>query len=227
MELKKNPKADLQQYKLMFFLLGLSISVGLSLAAFEWKSYTGTVDVLEMEAVEVTEDMTEITRQDQPEPEKMENKPQPTQVAERLVIVDDSKDLGDDDMEFDADTDESEAIVVDNSETEEEVDVKIFVIVEKMPEFPGGDLELRKYIAQNIKYPNIARENDIQGKVYVRFVVTEKGTVENVQIARGVDPLLDQEAIRVVESLPTWKPGEQGGKKVKVWYTVPINFQLQ
>jgi len=131
------------------------------------------------------------------------------------------------DMEFDADTDESEAIVVDNSETEEEVDVKIFVIVEKMPEFPGGDLELRKYIAQNIKYPNIARENDIQGKVYVRFVVTEKGTVENVQIARGVDPLLDQEAIRVVESLPTWKPGEQGGKKVKVWYTVPINFQLQ
>lgn len=227
MELKKNPKADLQQYKLMFFLLGLAISVGLSLAAFEWKSYTGTVDVLEMEAVEVTEDMTEITRQDQPEPEKMENKPQPTQVAERLVIVDDSKDLGDDDMEFDADTDESEAIVVDNSDTEEEVDVKIFVIVEKMPEFPGGDLELRKYIAQNIKYPNIARENDIQGKVYVRFVVTEKGTVENVQIARGVDPLLDQEAIRVVESLPTWKPGEQGGKKVKVWYTVPINFQLQ
>jgi len=226
MELKKNPKADLQQYKLMFFLLGLAISVGLSLAAFEWKSYSGTVDVLEMEAVEVTEDMTEITRQDQPEPEKIENKPQPTQVAERLVIVDDSKDLGDDDMEFDADTDESEAIVVDQGE-EEEVDVKIFVIVEKMPEFPGGDLELRKYIAQNIKYPNIARENDIQGKVYVRFVVTEKGTVENVQIARGVDPLLDQEAIRVVESLPTWKPGEQGGKKVKVWYTVPINFQLQ
>ncbi len=226
MEIKKNEKADLQNYKGLFFLIGLAISLGLSLAAFEYKSYSGTVDVIEMEAGEVVEDMTEITRQDQPEPEKIENKPQPTQVAERLVIVDDSKDLGDDDMDFDADTDESDAIVVDDSEEEVE-DVKIFVIVEKMPEFPGGDLELRKYIAQNIKYPNIARENDIQGKVYVRFVVTEKGTVENVQIARGVDPLLDQEAIRVVESLPTWKPGEQGGKKVKVWYTVPINFQLQ
>ncbi len=226
MEIKKNKKADLQNYKGLFFLIGLAISLGLSLAAFEYKSYSGTVDVIEMEAGEVVEDMTEITRQDQPEPEKIENKPQPTQVAERLVIVDDSKDLGDDDMDFDADTDESDAIVVDDSEEEVE-DVKIFVIVEKMPEFPGGDLELRKYIAQNIKYPNIARENDIQGKVYVRFVVTEKGTVENVQIARGVDPLLDQEAIRVVESLPTWKPGEQGGKKVKVWYTVPINFQLQ
>jgi protein TonB len=226
MEIKKNEKADLQNYKGLFFLIGLAISLGLSLAAFEYKSYSGTVDVIEMEAGEVVEDMTEITRQDQPEPEKIENKPQPTQVAERLVIVDDSKDLGDDDMDFDADTDESDAIVVDDSEEEVE-DVKIFVIVEKMPEFPGGDPELRKYIAQNIKYPNIARENDIQGKVYVRFVVTEKGTVENVQIARGVDPLLDQEAIRVVESLPTWKPGEQGGKKVKVWYTVPINFQLQ
>ncbi len=226
MEIKKNPKADLQQYKVLFFLFGLALSLGLILTAFEWESSTGVVDAIEMDGAVVDEDMTEITRQEQPEPEKVENKPQPTQVAERLVIVEDTKDLGDDDMDFSADADESDAIVVEDEE-EEEVEVKIFVIVEKMPEFPGGDLELRKYIAQNIKYPNIARENDIQGKVYVRFVVTETGSVENVQIARGVDPLLDKEAIRVVESLPKWKPGEQGGKKVKVWYTVPINFQLQ
>jgi protein TonB len=226
MEIKKKPKADLQQYKLLFFLFGLALSLGLILTAFEWESSTGVVDAIELDGAVIDEDMTEITRQEQPEPEKVENKPQPTQVAEKLVIVEDTKDLGDDDMDFSADTDESDAIVVENDD-EEEVEVKIFVIVEKMPEFPGGDLELRKYIAQNIKYPNIARENDIQGKVYVRFVVTETGSVENVQIARGVDPLLDKEAIRVVESLPKWKPGEQGGKKVKVWYTVPINFQLQ
>lgn len=226
MEIKKNPKADLQNYKSIFFLVGMIISLGVVLAAFEYESKSGTVDVIEVEVAEVVEDMTEITRQEEKQPEKIENKPKPTQVAEKFEIVDNDEDLGDDDLDFNAEVDESEAIVIDVEE-EEDVEVKVFVIVEKMPKFPGGDLALRKYIAQNVKYPNIARENDIQGKVYVRFVVTEKGAVENVQIARGVDPLLDKEAIRVVESLPNWQPGEQGGKKVKVWYTVPINFQLQ
>ncbi len=226
MDIKKNPKADLQKYKSIFFLIGMILSLSLVLATINYESSTGTVDVIDADAAVIEEDMAEITRQNEPEPEKIENKAQPTQVAEKFLVVDDSEDLGDEEMDIDANVDESDAIVVDTDE-EEDVDVKVFVIVEKMPEFPGGDLELRKYIAQNVKYPNIARENDIQGKVYVRFVVTEKGTVENVQIARGVDPLLDKEAIRVVESLPKWSPGEQGGKKVKVWYTVPINFQLQ
>ena len=109
----------------------------------------------------------------------------------------------------------------------EEAPKEVFFIVEEMPEFPGGDESLRKFIAENVKYPNIARENDIKGKVYVRFCVTYKGAVDQVTIARGVDPLLDEEAIRVVKSLPPWKPGKQRGKAVNVWYTVPINFQLQ
>ena len=210
----------------MFFLVGMVISLAVVLTAFEWESASGTVEVIEMATNVLDEDMTELTRQEEQKPEEIKPKVQPTQVAEKLVIVDDDEDLGDDDMDFDADTDEFDEIVVEQEE-EEEVEVKIFVIVEKMPQFPGGDLELRKYIAKNVKYPNIARENDIQGKVYVRFVVTRTGTVDKVQIARGVDPLLDKEAIRVVESLPKWAPGEQGGKKVSVWYTVPINFQLQ
>ena len=210
----------------MFFLVGMVISLALVLTAFEWESASGTVDAIELNADILDEDMTEITRQEEIPPEEIKVKPQPTQVAEKLVIVDDDEDLGDDEMDFDADTDESDAIVVEEEE-EDDVEVKIFVIVEQMPEFPGGDLELRKYIAKNVKYPNIARENDIQGKVYVRFVVTKTGSVDQVQIARGVDPLLDKEALRVVESLPTWKAGMQGGKKVSVWYTVPINFQLQ
>jgi protein TonB len=96
-----------------------------------------------------------------------------------------------------------------------------------MPVFPGGDLALRKYIANAVKYPVIAQENGIQGKVFITFVVDKDGSVSNARIARGVDPSIDKEALRVVNSLPRWKPGKQRGKPVRVSYTVPINFQLQ
>ncbi|MGC9355372.1 MAG: TonB family protein [Mariniphaga sp.] len=106
-------------------------------------------------------------------------------------------------------------------------DEQIFFIVEEMPEFPGGELALRQYIANAIKYPVIAQENGIQGRVYVTFVVNTDGSVADARIARGVDPSLDKEALRVVNSLPKWKPGKQRGKPVRVSYTVPINFVLQ
>ncbi len=99
--------------------------------------------------------------------------------------------------------------------------------VEKMPQYPGGELELRKFLAINIKYPQEARKSGISGKVFVKFVVTKEGKVDNVSIARGVHSLLDDESVRVVKLLSTWKPGEKDGEKVNVWYTVPINFQLQ
>lgn len=102
-----------------------------------------------------------------------------------------------------------------------------YKIVDKMPLYPGGDLELRKFIATNIKYPKEAREAGISGKVFVKFVVTKEGKVDNVSIARGVHASLDNESVRVVKLLSDWKPGEQDSKKVNVWYTVPINFQLQ
>ncbi len=104
---------------------------------------------------------------------------------------------------------------------------QVFFIVEQMPEFPGGDLALRKFIANSVKYPVEAQDNGIQGKVYVTFVVTAEGTIANTKIARGVDPILDREALRVVNTLPRWKPGYQRGKPVNVSYTVPINFVLQ
>ena len=103
----------------------------------------------------------------------------------------------------------------------------VFFMVETMPQFPGKDFGLRKYLAQNVKYPEEARQNGIEGKVYVRFVVTKTGDVDHVTIARGVDSLLDNEALRVVKTLPKWMPAEQSGKKVNVWFTVPINFRLQ
>jgi TonB family protein len=120
-------------------------------------------------------------------------------------------------------------IVVEELIEESEKDFdndQVFMLVEEMPEFPGGDLELRKFIAENVKYPAEAKEKKIKGKVFVQFVINKDGNVEDVKLARGVDPLLDEAAMDVVKSLPQWKPGRQRGQNVKVSFTVPINFQL-
>ena len=93
--------------------------------------------------------------------------------------------------------------------------------------FPGGDVALLKYIGENTHYPEIAKENNIQGKVIIRFCVTEKGSVNRISVLKGVDPELNDEAIRVVKTLPAFKPGRQGGKPVPVWYMVPITFTLK
>jgi len=110
---------------------------------------------------------------------------------------------------------------------EAEAEQTPFVVVEEMPMFPGGDPALLAYIAANTQYPEIAKENNIQGKVIVRFCVTSKGGVNQVSVLKGVDPELDKEAIRVVTTLPPFKPGKQGGKPVPVWYMVPIAFTLK
>jgi protein TonB len=110
---------------------------------------------------------------------------------------------------------------------EEEAEPEPFVVVEEMPMFPGGDAALLAYIAEHTQYPEVAKENNIQGRVIVRFCVTSKGGVNQVSVLKGVDPELDTEAIRVVESLPPFKPGKQGGKPVPVWYMVPITFTLK
>jgi TonB family protein len=106
-------------------------------------------------------------------------------------------------------------------------DEEIFFVVEEMPEFPGGEAALRQFIAGSVKYPDDAVKEGIHGKVYVTFVVSKDGSVANAKIARGVNPSLDAEAIRVVNSLPNWKPGKQRGQFVNVSYTVPINFVLK
>jgi len=110
---------------------------------------------------------------------------------------------------------------------QEEERIPVFVVVEEMPMFPGGEAALLNYIATNIKYPERAQENNIQGRVFVQFAVTSRGNIGEVRVLRGVDPDLDAEAIRVVQSLPTFRPGRQGGQPVAVWYQVPITFQLR
>jgi protein TonB len=110
---------------------------------------------------------------------------------------------------------------------EAEKEPEPFIVVEEMPEFPGGISALLKYIYENIKYPEIAKENNMQGRVVVKFCVTSKGGIDMVSIFKGVDPELDAEAIRVVKTLPLFKPGKQGGKPVPVWFSLPITFQIK
>ncbi len=108
-----------------------------------------------------------------------------------------------------------------------EVATKIFEVVEEMPSFPGGNGALISYLASNIKYPVVAQENGVQGRVNVSFVVERDGSISDVRVARSVDPSLDREAQRVVKSMPRWKPGKQNGSAVRVKYTVPVVFRLQ
>ena len=108
-----------------------------------------------------------------------------------------------------------------------EVATKVFDVVEEMPSFPGGQSALMQYLASNIKYPVVAQENGVQGRVIVSFVVERDGSISDVKVARSVDPSLDREAQRVVKSMPKWKPGKQNGSAVRVKYTVPVVFRLQ
>ena len=227
MELKKTPKADLENKRNIFVQLGLVIALGIVFMAFNLNNTVKSADTLgQLSSEEVEDEVIPITRQEEVKPPPP---PPPPKVIEQLTIVDDDVEL-DEEFEFESTEADDETIidavpVIDEGDTGN--DNEVFVIVEDMPEFPGGELALRKWISTNIKYPVIAAENGIQGKVYVTFVVDKDGSVSNARIARGVDPSLDQEALRVVNSLPKWKPGKQRGKPVRVSYTVPINFQLQ
>lgn len=229
MELKKSTKADLENKKGVFFLVGLVLALGIMLVGFEWKSKSAKADSLGSTQVQAVEDeIVPITRdpQNQPPP------PPPPKVIEMLNIVNDDIKV-DDNLDINTEADDQTMVdvapstITSTKVEEEEEEAQVFFIVEDMPEFPGGELALRKHIAESIKYPVIAQENGIQGKVYVTFVVDKDGSINNATIARGVDPSLDKEALRVVNALPKWKPGKQRGKPVRVSYTVPINFVLQ
>lgn len=119
-----------------------------------------------------------------------------------------------------------EEVIVEKKEEVKEPE-KVFTAVEQMPQFPGGEAELMKYLSKNIKYPTMAMENNIQGRVVVQFVVTKTGSIGEVKVVRSVDRDLDREAIRVCKSLPKFTPGKMNGQAVNVWYTLPVNFKLQ
>lgn len=228
MELKKNPKVNLEKKKIIFIEIGLVVSLALVLLAFEWKSTGGiNTDFASIQEIAVEEEMIPITEQEEIKPPPP---PEPVQVIDVINIVDDDVDIDDDVDLFDTEFQEDIAVkIVDFQDDEDEMEEEeIFVIVEDMPGFGGGDSnKFREYISKNLKYPDIAAENGIQGRVFVAFVVEPDGRVSNVRVVRGVDPSLDKEAVRVVESSPRWTPGKQRGKAVRVSFTFPIIFVLQ
>ena len=226
MEAKKNPQADLRRFAGLFFEIGLVVAFCAVLGAFSYTvqekklaDFGSLADVIDdMDLIPVTRPTT-VT----PPP------PAAPKVAEIINIVEDEADL-DDELEIeDVDADQDTKIVLIDRQEDAEVedDDLPFPMAEVMPQFPGGDAALQKYLASHIQYPEIARENGLQGKVYVRFVINRRGEVEDVSIARGVDAALDKEAMRAITSMPKWEPGTQGGEKVRVRFTLPITFRLQ
>ncbi len=225
MESKKSSRADLESKKFIFRQIGLIIALAVILLAFEYKTYEKTIDDMgQREVVEVPEEIIPITEQKVKPPPP----PPPKQVV-KINVVEDDVEVEDDiviDVEANEETEVEEYVPIEIEE-EEVVEEQIFMVVESMPGFPGGEQALNKYLYENIKYPQMAKESGIQGRVFVTFVVEKNGEVTDVRVLRGIGGGCDEEAIRVVENMPKWTPGKQRGKPVRVQFNLPIKFTLQ
>lgn len=226
MEIKKSPKANLDDKRLTFTLIGLVVALFVIWRVFEYRSYDKQQYEAFTRTVEVMDEEMEITKQEQPKPQVQAPKPQVTQIQ----VVEDDTEVEDIDINAEVDQDEViEEYVYEAPEIEEEeiVEEEVFLSVEENPEFPGGTAKLLEYVQKNLKYPMMARESDIQGRVFVGFVVEKDGSISNVRVLRGIGGGCDEEAVRVVQTLPKFKPGKQRGNPVRVQYTLPIVFKLQ
>ena len=231
MEIKKSPKADLERGKTLSVLMGFVVGVAVLFVGFEWS----TRDVM---VVQESDGVADIIAEEEVEITRPENTPPPPPpppapvVTEVLNVVEDDVELEQQDILSSEDNQQEAQTAVYTppavvEEEEEEAAQQIFTVVEEMPEFPGGQGELLKYLGKSIKYPVIAQENGIQGRVVCAFVINRDGSIVDAEVLRGVDPSLDKEALRVINSMPKWKPGKQRGKPVRVKYTVPVVFRLQ
>ena len=226
MKVKKSLKADLENKRSIFLKIGFVVALGLVFLAFEWSTTDAEYSGYNFaDDIVPAEDIIPVTIQEEAKPPL----PPPIKPIDILIIVDDDVDLIEtleiEDSEMSEDDNIDFSNIPEVEETEE--DTVIFINVQQMPEFPGGMTALMRYIAKSIRYPVIAQENRVEGRIFVTFVVNIRGEVQNVAISRSIDPALDKEALRVIRSLPNWKPGMQRGKPANVRYTVPINFVLQ
>ncbi len=228
MELKKNEKANLENKKSLFLQIGLIIALIICIVALEWTSgqkrdsiFDGmTEEAIEEEQIPVTE---EIPPEEMPPPE--------VTVTDLFEIVEDDVVIENEVRFEDDETSEDKVVEIYApvlQAEEEETEDEIFVIVEDMPRFRGGDInKFREWVQKRVRYPELAAENGIQGRVFISFVVEPNGNVSNVTVTRSVDPLLDDAAKEAVASSPKWEPGMQRGRPVRVRYSIPIIFQLQ
>jgi protein TonB len=230
MEVKKSPKADLENKKTSNLLVGVILTLAVLFIGFEWSEREVKV-VTDSGITEIVfeEEMVPITEQEPPK--QAPPPPEAPKMEEIIEIAENDADV--EETTIDASDDIQAAVEVKGYGTaveveEEEVEEEqIFQVVEEMPEFPGGQAECMKWLGKNMKYPQISQENGVQGRVIVQFVVNQDGSIVDAQVVRGVDPYLDKEALRVIGNMPKWKPGKQRGKAVRVKFTLPVMFRLQ
>ena len=231
MEIKKSPKANLENKKFLFMEIGLVVALLMVLGAFEWSTTEGTdlASLGDETAVVVEEEQVPITQEEQLPPPEVPKEPVMSDVID---IVDDDIKVEDnfllsteDDASLGVEIKDYVVEQVEEEEVEEEVP---FAIVEQKPTFQGKDPNhFTKWVFSKIVYPEIAKENGVQGRVTLQFTIDTDGSIRNVKVLRGVDSSLDKEAVRVVSSSPKWQPGMQRKKQVKVKYTFPVVFQLR
>ncbi len=228
MEVKKAPKANIETQKTTFLLMGLVVALAVLFVGFEWSSSISKLDETVIVQDVLAEEEIEITQRD-PTPPPPPPPPEP-EVPEIIDVVEERVENQIDLSSLE--DDQSRAQVATYTPppppkaVEEEATEEIFVVVEQQPEFPGGMSALMKFLSDNIKYPVIAQENGIQGRVITNFVVERDGSITDVNVVRGQDPSLDKEAVRVIKTMPRWKPGQQRGKPVRVRFTLPVQFRL-
>lgn len=229
MEVKKSESASLENKRLLFVEIGMVVALGIVLLAFEWSSKDAKVAALDAGNQEIIEEeLVPITNETPPPPPEMNQIPV---LSDKLDIVDDEVKV--EEIDFSSEDDKNLGVepmdYVEEVKEEEVVEEAIpFQLVEKKPKFQGGDANaFSKWVNQRLVYPEIAKENGVQGRVMLQFQVNPDGSVTNVKVLRGVDPSLDKEAVRVVSSSPKWEPGRQRDRAVKVTYTFPVIFQLR
>ena len=230
MEIKKTEKANLENKKLLFLEIGLIVALVAVFVAFEWQTEEQQIIELEdtTQVIEVEEVIATQTETPPPPP----SAPKMPVLSDQIDIVDDEI-VVDDNLFLNLEDDSNMGVeIMDYVESVEEEVIEEeaipFQLVEEKPSFMGGDAnEFSKWVNQRLVYPEIAKENGVQGRVTLQFTVESDGRVTNVKVLRGVDSSLDQEAVRVVSSSPRWTPGKQRDRAVKVTYTFPVIFQLR
>lgn len=226
MEARKNPKYDLTRYKTLFFNIGLVISLLMVIAAFEWRFYDRTDLMGNGAGMDIEfEDVLDVPPTEQPPP------PAPKLKDIKIIEVQDVEEIEEEieinlDIEITEETVIEQQIEADVDDLEEEEAEEVFVIVEQKPTPKGGMAAFYEYVGKEFEYPRQARELNIEGKVFVQFVIEKDGSISGTQVVRGIGAGCDEEAIRVVKNSPKWMPGKQRGKPVRVRMVLPITFKL-
>lgn len=224
---KKTNRANLENKKTLFFEIGLMITLAAALAGFEWSSNSSYSPISQTGNIQDPTDMIEIPITKQKE---IKRPPAPPRVVEILNITKNSTPVIDNDpINWGGEDDPNTPSLFTSYEAADEklVNDSIVYIPSEFPTFMGGGTEkFVSWVMQRIHYPQIAQETDIQGTVYISFVVNKVGKVDKIKVVRGVDALLDNEAVRVITSSPRWTPGKQGVRTVNVGFTIPVTYKL-